>query len=147
MKQIQYNYKQNKKTTVDGARKALFQVFESVGTPSSLLDVGCGSGVWLRVALSLGVEHVYGIDGVELPASEFMIDKARFNRIDLETHWDLNRRFDLAICLEVAEHLSEASAGVLVEALTAHANTVCFSAACPWQGGQHHVNLQWPAYW
>jgi hypothetical protein len=31
--------------------------------------------------------------------------------------------------------------------LTRLAPVVLFSAAAPYQGGQHHVNEQWPAYW
>jgi hypothetical protein len=31
--------------------------------------------------------------------------------------------------------------------LVKHSDLVVFSAACPNQPGQHHVNCQWPAYW
>jgi len=56
-------------------------------------------------------------------------------------------RFDLAMSLEVAEHLPPASAPVLVDSLVSHAPVVMFSAAIPFQGGEHHVNEQWPEYW
>jgi hypothetical protein len=56
-------------------------------------------------------------------------------------------RYDLAVCLEVAEHLPESSAADLVRALTAFAPVVLFSAAVPGQGGVGHINEQWPAYW
>jgi hypothetical protein len=144
---IQYDHKRNREASPEGARRALRRIFELAGTPTSLLDVGCGPGIWLCAAAHIGVVDLYGIDGVESPVSEFMIDRTRFSRIDLETNWQLGRRFDMALCLEVAEHLSEASADILIEALTVHTDTICFSAACPGQGGQHHVNLQWPAYW
>jgi hypothetical protein len=49
--------------------------------------------------------------------------------------------------LEVAEHLEEIHADLLIEMLTDHADGVVFSAACPGQEGQHHVNCQWPVYW
>lgn len=147
MRTIQFDNRLNAKTTVEAARKALSRVFEYTQAPSSLLDVGCGPGAWLRAASEMGVRDVCGIDGVDLPASELMIDKAHFKHIDLETNWSLGRKFDLVLCLEVAEHLSEVAARILIQALTVHTDVVCFSAACPWQGGQHHVNLQWPAYW
>jgi len=60
---------------------------------------------------------------------------------------NLSRRFELAMCLEVAEHLPAESADILVETLTNLAPVVMFSAAHPGQGGQDHVNERWPAYW
>ena len=59
----------------------------------------------------------------------------------------LPRRFDLVICLEVAEHLPEQVADTLVASLTAAGNCILFSAAIPGQGGQQHQNEQWPQYW
>jgi hypothetical protein len=34
-----------------------------------------------------------------------------------------------------------------VDFLTSAADTVLFSAAIPGQGGDNHINEQWPAYW
>jgi hypothetical protein len=49
--------------------------------------------------------------------------------------------------LEVAEHLSPASAPLFVETLVQHASVVMFSAAPPGQGGEYHVNEQPLEYW
>jgi hypothetical protein len=65
----------------------------------------------------------------------------------LSEPFDLGRRFDLALCLEVAEHLDADAGAVLVDSLAAHSDAIFFSAACPGQPGQHHVNCQWPEYW
>lgn len=59
----------------------------------------------------------------------------------------LGRSFDLALCLEVAEHLPAEAGAVLVETLTRHAPAVLFSAAIPGQGGTDHVNEAWPEVW
>jgi hypothetical protein len=67
--------------------------------------------------------------------------------VDLRDAWSLGRRFHVALCLEVAEHLEESDGERLISALTAHADTIVFSAAAPGQPGQHHVNCQWPEYW
>jgi hypothetical protein len=56
-------------------------------------------------------------------------------------------RFDLAACLEVAEHLPATRADSLISDLCALAPIVVFSAAIPGQGGVGHVNEQWPDYW
>jgi len=65
----------------------------------------------------------------------------------LTRSWDLKRKFDAVLCLEVAEHLDSAFAPTLIDALIKHGNLIYFSAACPGQTGQHHVNCQWPVYW
>ncbi|MGH6841445.1 MAG: hypothetical protein ACREDV_05045, partial [Methylocella sp.] len=59
----------------------------------------------------------------------------------------LNRTFDLALCLETAEHLLPEAAVPFVESLTRVAPVIVFSAAIPRQGGTGHFNEQWPSYW
>jgi len=128
------------------ARRILHLLF-NYARPNSVLDVGCGLGTWLHVALELGVKVVQGIEGMWLDRSLLQIDPVLITALDLEHGFDLNRRFDLAICLEVAEHLPPSAAGTLVGSLAAHSDLVLFSAAIPHQGGHHHVNEQFPTYW
>jgi hypothetical protein len=59
----------------------------------------------------------------------------------------MNRRFDMAISVEVAEHLSPTRAASFIDDLTRLAPVVVFSAAIPFQDGTHHINEQWPSYW
>ena len=66
---------------------------------------------------------------------------------DLEQPLAVDRRFNLAICLEVGEHLPPERAPGFVADLTSLAPVVLFSAAVPGQGGTHHVNEQWSEYW
>ena len=47
----------------------------------------------------------------------------------------------------MAEHLPASRASGFVHDLCAASDFVLFSAAIPGQGGQHHVNEQWPGYW
>ncbi len=132
--------------TLGGPRAVLPRLFRE-STPRTLLDVGCGIGTWLRAAADVGVQEICGIDGIDIPPETLLVPRTRFRVVDLSEPWDLGRRFDVALCLEVAEHLDAAVAPLLVEALTRHADRVVFSAACPGQPGQHHVNCQWPAFW
>ena len=67
--------------------------------------------------------------------------------MDLKEEFNLNRKFDLAICLEVAEHLDKINADMLIASLTRHSDIIIFSAAVPHQGGQGHLNEQWIDYW
>ena len=117
--------------------------------PISMLDIGCGIGTWLSMAKSLGVDHIFGIDGayVNIELLEEHISSKEFLSHDLNSPIDLGKKFNMVVCLEVAEHLPEASAAVLVESLIRHSDVILFSAAIPGQGGQNHLNEQWPEYW
>ncbi len=143
--QIDYDHSRNTHTLA-GARAALPRLFQS-GLPESLLDVGCGEGTWLRAALELGVPNVVGIDGIAIPAERLLIPADRFIAADLRAPIDLGTRFSAALCLEVAEHLEKADSEVLFDTLIRHADLIVFSAACPGQTGQHHVNCRWPSFW
>jgi hypothetical protein len=82
-----------------------------------------------------------------VPRDALVIEPVNFCACDLSHPLSIGRRFDLAMSLEVAEHLPEASADHFVSQLVAHAPVVLFSAAIPGQGGTGHINEQWPSYW
>jgi SAM-dependent methyltransferase len=114
--------------------------------PASVVDIGCGQGEWLSVAAGRGVE-VYGVDGPHVADEQLFIPKDRFHRHDLSQPLKLDRRFDLAMSVEVGEHLPAAACPEFVATLARLAPAVVFSAALPGQGGVHHINEQWPWYW
>ncbi|HZS08536.1 MAG TPA: methyltransferase domain-containing protein [Blastocatellia bacterium] len=128
------------------AREVVPLVIELI-RPRSVIDVGCGVGTWLSVFGELGVEDVMGVDGEYVNREMLEIPGERFVPFDLSRPLGLERRFDLVMSLEVAEHLPPESAESFVASLTAHGPVVLFSAAIPFQGGTHHVNEQWPEYW
>jgi SAM-dependent methyltransferase len=115
--------------------------------PTSVVDVGCGTGSWIAAFQSEGVTDSLGVDGDWVLESELRIPRDRFVPVDLTRTFALPRSFDLAISLEVAEHLPEQSARGFVESIVATAPAVLFSAAVPHQGGWNHLNEQWPEYW
>jgi SAM-dependent methyltransferase len=129
------------------AARQILPCILSLKPVNSILDVGCGIGTWLSVAQELGVTEIKGVDGVDLKASELKIPYDSFIQADLTLPFRLDKKFDLAICLEVAEHLPVSAAGTFIESLTSHSDFILFSAAIPGQGGQNHLNEQWPSYW
>jgi SAM-dependent methyltransferase len=115
--------------------------------PRSVVDVGCGTGGWLSAFWKAGVTDVLGIDGNWVPRDQLQIAPQQFMESDLTQPLPVTRIFDLALSLEVAEHLPEEASARFVDGLTQLATVVMFSAAIPYQGGTAHVNEQWPTYW
>lgn len=131
---------------MEGAREALRLLFPGK-FPGSVLDVGCGIGTWLKAAQMRGASEVVGVDGVPIPSDQLLISEDRFHVADLNRPLSLDRRFELVLCLETAEHLEPESADILVSTLAAHGDRILFSAATPGQPGTNHVHCQWPDYW
>ncbi|MEG3960067.1 glycosyltransferase [Microcoleus sp. herbarium2] len=115
--------------------------------PKSVVDVGCGTGSWLAAFQKLGIADCLGIDGDYVDRTLLQIPLNQFQSADLKQPLQINRKFDLAISLEVAEHLPATCAENFVNSLTQLAPMILFSAAIPFQGGVEHVNEQWPQYW
>jgi hypothetical protein len=115
--------------------------------PRSVVDVGCGIGTWLKVFNSHGVAETLGLDGDYVDRALLQIPSAAFRSADLESRISVDRRFDLAVSLEVAEHLTPARGPTFVADLVALAPAVLFSAAIPRQGGTSHRNERWQSYW
>lgn len=115
--------------------------------PSSVVDIGCSTGQWLKAFADVGVTRYHGFDGNWVPLEKLLIPKSCFTTIDLSKQMPSANGFDLATCLEVAEHLPLESSVALVECLTRLAPIVVFSAAIPGQPGTNHINTQWPWFW
>jgi len=129
----------------ESAREILPLILDVVN-PASVVDVGCGSGNWLSMARELGVTDILGVDGAWAEA-HLVVPPENFIARDLATPLKLGRRFDVALSLEVAEHLPASAAHIFVQSLCDAADVIVFSAAIPGQGGRRHLNEQWPAYW
>jgi SAM-dependent methyltransferase len=115
----------------------------------SVVDVGCGTGVWLNAFLKHGAERVAGIDGDYIDRNRLEIDAANFIPRDLnEPVGGIGLgRFDLAMSLEVGEHLLPHRADSLVDDLCALSDFVMYGAAIPGQSGEYHVNERWQSFW
>lgn len=119
--------------------------------PRSVVDIGCGPGVYLVPFKP--ESKVFGVDGS--PKAGQALEPGEFVSADFRKDWQLPadydgdgpKRFDLALCIEVAEHLPPDRADYLVSLLASAAPIVFFSAAQPGQGGTLHLNEQPREYW
>jgi SAM-dependent methyltransferase len=116
-------------------------------SPQNIIDVGCGNGKWLSAFQESEIDDYIGVDGEWADREKLLIPAEKFMAANLQQPLSINRQFDLAISLEVAEHLSPASAETFIDSLTALSPVICFSAAIPFQGGYKHINERWPEYW
>lgn len=114
---------------------------------NSMVDFGCAIGRWCKAGKSLGIKEVLGIDGKYVNEEQLVINKDEFIGADLGEKINLSKRYDLAISLEVAEHLPEEKCDIFVENLTNASDIILFSAAIPGQGGDFHVNEKPLSYW
>ena len=142
----QLNYEDWLHGSTESARVAVPLILGKIPA-RSVVDVGCGLGAWLAVFREHGVEDVLGYDGPWVDRSRLLVTPGEFRAADLQEPLEAERRFDLALCLEVAHLLEPGHARRLVDTLASLSDVVLFSAAIPGQGGFHHVNEQWPSYW
>jgi hypothetical protein len=113
----------------------------------NVIDVGCGNGLWLSVFNKNNITDVFGYDGHWVDKSLLAIPDDCFKSVDLQNDKFDDKKADLVISLEVAEHLPEEFSDKFIYSLTNISSLALFSAAVPGQGGTNHVNEQWPGYW
>lgn len=113
--------------------------------PESVIDLGCGSGLFLLGFIANGADTL-GIDGEpeggKLIPNFKVADLRQLKAKELITH-----TYDLALSLEVAEHLEEKYADNFVNIVASSADRIIFSAAKPGQVGTNHYNCQPKEYW
>jgi SAM-dependent methyltransferase len=132
----------------------LAPVFMQPWPHKSVVDIGCSIGHWLRACKQLGAERVLGYDGPWVPKDKLAIQPREFIATDLSRpnceaygEYKESSRFDIAICVEVAEHLPAEIGPTLIRGLCRRAPVVIFGAAIPGQGGVNHINERPREYW
>lgn len=118
-------------------------------SPKSLIDIGCGAGIYLKEFESRGINNLLGLDGSTSAGNKFLVDRTKLIIHDLAQPISFDNRFDLCLCLEVAEHLRPEDADGLIRTLTDASDQIVFTAATPGQGPRSigHINEQPHEYW
>ena len=132
---------------IDSVKTVLNEAIKYLPEIQSAVDFGCGVGTWLAGLQNLGVSEIKGFDGAWVNQELLVIPKDCFEKIDFDKGVKLDKKYDLAVSIEVAEHLLEKSAKGFIKSITDASDIILFSAAIPYQGGDNHVNEQWPEYW
>ncbi len=122
-------------------------IFETIN-PKSILDYGCGTGSWAAVAKQIGANRVLGIDGPWVNKDMLKIHPDEFVAVDseIDAFPDVGE-FDLAISMEVLEHLNDRTAKAALDFLSQRSKYILLSVAIPGQGGTNHINEQWQSYY
>lgn len=133
--------------SLQSAQVYLYHLFSIWGVPERVVDIGCGRGAWLATCRDFGVKRVVGIDG-DWNSQEAMLDPGiEFHSANLEKRLTLTGPFDLAISLEVAEHLQPESSDTFVGSLSSLSDVVLFGAAFTGQPGVNHINTRPHSFW
>ena len=86
--------------------------------PKSVIDVGCGTGAFLKAFKDNHVNTIKGIDGEWVKNNMLLIPEDNFIKADISAPFHLNSdcdsQFDLALCLEVGEHISSSKSDIVL---------------------------------
>ncbi|MCC8358513.1 class I SAM-dependent methyltransferase [Salinimicrobium sediminilitoris] len=149
LKTYNHLFYQNQVLESTNSAKHIVPLINEWFLPKSIIDVGCGVGSWLNIWKNCkNVIEVKGVDAHFVDKSLFLIDDLNeFIEADLNKNLPHLKKFDVAMCLEVAEHLDEKRAVSFIKDLTDLSDVIVFSAAIPGQEGTNHVNEQFLKYW
>lgn len=131
----------------DNSREKLLSCVWQYVKPTSVVDFGCGLGLFLADAKRMGAHRVLGLDIPEVDVTERRLEASEFMATDFTRPLTLANRFDLALSLEVGEHLPLPFASTFIKSLCGASDLILFGAAIPYQGGMGHVNENWLEFW
>ncbi len=144
---MESKYQHSEKIHRSNDAKIITKIICELFNPKSVIDIGCGLGNFLAEFEHVGISEIKGVEGPWIKNSNVKISRDKILIHDLNQTLNLNQNFDVAICLEVAEHLDKKSSDNIVSTLINCSDLIVFSAAIPNQGGQNHVNEQWLSFW
>lgn len=141
-------YKKQMEGSYNSAQKIITHLVTHF-QPASVVDVGCGRGTWLKVLGESGATKLLGIDGPWNTQADMIDQDIIFQQEDLNNpaSIQIDEQFDLAISLEVAEHLKPLVSSAFIKKIASFSDVVLFSAAYWKQGGKDHINERQHSFW
>lgn len=128
-----------------GLPETISKAIMALGTFNSVIELGCASGVVLKALSDIGID-IYGVDFGEagccltIPADKFLLH-------DLRTPLQLDKKFDLCLSLETAEHLEPEYADIFVQNMINCSDKIMLSASPDAHHTGEHLNPQPRSYW
>ena len=116
-----YRFMKHKENSCKKAAEAIYQLL----CPTSVVDIGCGTGEWLAHFKKCGASVVRGYDGSYVAKEMLAIAQEEFLPCNLSENIQVDRKYDLAVSLEVAEHLDACCADQLVANITGFSMLYC----------------------
>lgn len=142
-----YEMMRTNETHAKSTARFIVPIIMDLVNPNSVVDLGCAIGIWLHYFKLNGASKIMGFDGGNIDKRLSYLDDNEFEQVDFDKGFYHNDRYDLAISLEVAEHVSPKKAESFIDNLVKLSDVVLFSAAIPYQSGEAHINEQWQSYW
>lgn len=114
-------------------------------SPKTVIDLWCWLWSFVKVFQDYWID-AYWVNGERTERDKLFIDDKSLLIYNLEQYHDFWKQYDMALSLEVAEHIDEKYSDNFVKTITSCSDIIIFSAAIPWQTWQNHINLQSPEY-
>ncbi|WP_431236977.1 glycosyltransferase family 2 protein [Mycolicibacterium aichiense] len=114
--------------------------------PGSVLDIGCGSGAYLKYFASRGSERIHGLDR---PGETFRyLERGEFSEAGLAEPGEFSETFDLVICTEAIDGIPAHSQAAVIDNIVRHArHRIVFSAGRPGESNDPDAHLRPIAEW
>jgi len=152
-------YSQGRDERARAAAKVYFRRLNSLIRKQidSAIEFGSGQGSWISEAqkyFNISPSSCLAIDGLwaqqwhdaSVPFMACDLNTSTFGSI-IQADEKVRETYDLAICVEVCEHLSVQAAKSVVKLICDTANIVIFGSALTGQFGQGHRNCRSHYYW
>lgn len=123
----------------------LAEVIKEMYRPNSVIDIGCGTGLYLKDIDCYKFGFDFSKDAFDPEViqvkREFVVTR------DLTQPFEPKSKFDIAICFEVLEHIGSEYSDIIAENISKYADILIVTASPPGQAGLNHVNCQPQWYW
>lgn len=103
---------------ISSARRIVPYVMDMLSTVkiTSVVNFGCGVGGWLNQCQKINTNiGVLGLDFGDSDEAQLQISLKNYRKVDLSKKICLDKKFDLCISLEVAEHINTESADIFLD--------------------------------